>query len=330
MSGNFRDFVFNNKKRILIVAIVAVLIIIGVSIFFIIRDRIYSVTLNIVVSPSIAKVKVGDDEYEALGTHKIKTGEYDVEIYADGFVTKTGRLVAVEDETVEISVVLQPTEDNSDWYDEHPWDATAAGDIRSDEMMQEYQNLQDEWPILKYVPHYNYDYTITYEEDCEENGGEICLVVDAGFGFSRFALQYLQLTGLDLSSYYVKGVENPFIKKTIDVPDGLAFENKTTNSMISDDELTAVDNMVKEYISDAFNRDGYGARILQTKKYDDRFFGVTIAVSEGNNGIVYDIYRMIIGHIDGEWMLLTDADVILSKNNNPGIPSKLLRLFNSF
>lgn len=330
MSGNFRDFVFNNKKRILIVAIVAVLIIIGVSIFFIIRDRIYSVTLNIVVSPSIAKVKVGDDEYEALGTHKIKAGEYDVEIYADGFVTKTGKLVAVEDETVEISVVLQPTEENSDWYDEHPWDATAAGDIRSDEIMQEYKDLQGEWPILKYVPHYNYDYTISYEDDCEENGGGICLIIDADFGFYRFALQYLQLTGVDLSPYYVKGVNNPFMAMDIVVPDDLVFEKEESGATINNDELNAIDSLVNGYINNTFNKTGYSARILQTKKYDSEFFGVTIAVYEGNGGTVYDLYRMVVGNIDGGWMVLTNADITLSKYNNPKIPSKLLKLFNSF
>ena len=327
---DLREFVYKNKKKLIIVGLLILLTIIGISVYFIIMNRLYSVTLNTVISPSIAKVMVGDNEYGALGTYKIRPGEYDVEVYADGFITKTGKLVAVEYETVEISLALEPTAENSNWYDKHPWDATAAGDIRSDTNMQEYYDLQKKNEILNYVPYYNFNYTIGYEDGCNENGGGICLTVDADFGFRRYATEYLQLTGQDLSWYYVKGYESPFRRLELSVPDGLEFNGSASGLVVSSDELSAVNTAANRYIDSAFDTDGYTARILQTKKYGDQYFGVTIAVYEGDGSLVYDIYRMIVGLVDGEYVALTNADVILSRYQNPQLPGELLRVFNSF
>ena len=324
-----RNFMIKHRKKIIVVVILIVILIVVIAIVkFIINANL--TTVNITVAPSIAKVKIGDKEYDAVGKYDIWAGEYDVEILSDGFVTKTGRLVLVAGETVNISTYLEPNEDNSDWYSDHPEDALIVGDVSSYNDALNYYEMQKDYKILEYVPYYNFNYAIGYENDCDENGGGICLTVDADFGFRRYATEYLQLTGQDLSWYYVKGYESPFRRLELSVPDGLEFSGSASGLVVSSDELSAVNAAANRYIDSAFDTDGYTARILQTKKYGDQYFGVTIAVYEGDGSLVYDIYRMIVGLVDGEYVALTNADVILSRYQNPQLPGELLKVFDSF
>jgi len=206
-----QDFVYQNRKKIIVAGVVALVLIIGISIYFIVWNMLNSVTVNITVTPSIAKVMIGEREFGTLGDYKIMPGEYEVVVSAEGFVTKTGKLVAVADETVNVSMYLEPTEENKDWYLNHPEDALIMGDIKSDYTARDLAKLREEKPILKQLPiEINY-YTANYAKRVhyvisyvlvENNTDFIITVTDYTGGNYEDALAKLVARGVDLDEYH--------------------------------------------------------------------------------------------------------------------------------
>ena len=325
------DFIYKHKKKIAIGLVVAFLVVIVVSIYNVIENNTRTATVEITVSPLIAKIKIDGEEYDATETAKIRPGIYNVEIYADGFVTKNIEIEALKDEVVEISLYLDPTEENKDWYKEHVWDGTARGDIMSDNAIRDFYTLQKKYPILNYVPYNTFTYAIKYENDCADNNGGICLVIDADFGYRRYAVQYLQTTGQNLADYYVKvkGYSLPFRQIKVEAPDNLEFDGVASGATMEAANVDSIVGVVNDYVEESFNLDGYVAKVGQIKNYDNRFFGVTLMVYDGGGSTVYDDYRMIVGAFDDGYRVLTNADIILSKAKNPSIPVELLRLVNN-
>ncbi|MBR2796049.1 hypothetical protein IKE13_03300 [Candidatus Saccharibacteria bacterium] len=323
------DFIFKHRKKIIALGVVALIAIVAVSVFFIVRDRLYSVTINITVAPTIAKVKIGDDEYGAVGEHKIRPGEYEIEVYAEGFISKTGKLTAVADETINFSTYLKPTEDNLDWYNNHPWDATVLGDIKNDDEIQKYYSLRQTEPILNYVPYSTYTYSINYEYDCAENGGGICLVLDGDMGLRNVMVRYLQRSNEDLSRYKVrmKNYEKPFSDAELSVPEGLDYDGNSEMDLST--EVAAVRELANSFAERQLSIGGYEINVAQIKAYGN-YCGVKVDLSPvGGDGKVFDTYRMLIGKIDGSWMVISNLDWILSRFDNPKLPAELLRDVNT-
>ena len=317
------------KKQLIIVAVAMIALVLIVSAFFIIRSRIYSATLNVVVSPSIARIKVGDKEYDLTGEIKLKPGEYEMEVYADGFISKKGKLTAVEDETFDLALYLEPTAENDDWYETHPWDATVRGDIANNAEIKKYYDLKNVEPILEYVPYNTFKYSISYEEDCAENGGEVCLVVKGDMGMRDVAVQYLQSTGEDLSRYKIKmnDYAEPFKDAQVSVPDGLDFSDDTS-SVLSKDEVGDMTLIANNFIKSSLASGKYRAEILQIKRYGD-YCGLKVKVySITGDEKNYDTYRMIVGKVNNKWTALTNLDWVLSAFDNPKLPRELLKEVN--
>jgi hypothetical protein len=240
--------------------------------------------------------------------------------------------VALADEPTEISLYLDPTEENSDWYSKNVTDGTARGDIISDNLLQDFRDLQKKYSILNYVPYNTFTYTINYENGCAENNNGLCLVIDADFGYRRYAVQYLQSKQQDLSDFYVK-IKNhklPFKQIELSVPENLSFEGEISGVNMSSADASEVARVANNYIKQSFDLNGYTAKVGQIKKYDDVFFGVILMVYSGSESAEYDIYRMIVGLVDGEYRVITNADIVLSKYKNPLVPEELLRLVDSF
>ncbi len=324
------SFIYRHRKKIAVGVGLAILVILVVGIYNAVERSLSTATINITVSPLIAKVKIDGREYDATNMIKIRPGTYEAEVYADGFITKKIELVAVGDEVTDLSLYLDPTEENSDWYDEHVWDSTAKGDIISDNAIREFYALQEEYPILNYVPYNTFTYIIGYENECEENGGGLCLIIDADFGYRRYAIQYLQETGQDLSDYYAKGknYKSPFQQIEFSVPDELSFSGVVSGTIMEPGRANEIVSVVDKYIKQSFSSEKY-VEIGQIKNYDNKFFGVTLMVYDGADGVVYDIYRMVVGMFDNRCLILTNADMILSWRMNPRVPREVLRLVNS-
>ena len=326
------DSIYKHKKKIIIGLVVGFLMIIAISIYGIIENSPGIATVEITVSPLTAKIKIDGKEYDATETAKIKPGTYSVEISADGFVTKNIEIEAQKDKIIELSLYLDPTEENKDWYKDNVWDGTARGDIISDNDINEFYALQEKYPILNYVPYNTFTYAISYEKNCADNDGGICLVIDADYGFRRYAVQYLQSTNQDLANYYakVKGYNLPFQQIEIEVTGGFNFSGAESGAVLDEVTVDGIRGAVDGYVNEAFGVEGYGVEIGQVKKYNDKFYGVILRVYSNDGNAMYDEYRMIIGKTGDEYRALTNADIILSKYKNPLIPEELLRLVNNF
>lgn len=207
------DYIYNHRKPIGIVLGALILILVGVGVFKLIWNSIYSAEVNIIVTPSIAEVKIGDGIYKANGEYRLIPGEYDVEISAEGFKTKNGRLVAVGGETVKLAVFLEPDEDNSDWYDTHQEDNLILGEIKNSETIESLQKLGKQYPILDILP-YNVEYftdnysrkvkySITYQIEDNENG--FVIIVDDYMGGAReLAYRWLESNGVDTDDVIIE------------------------------------------------------------------------------------------------------------------------------
>ena len=318
---------FFGRNRFLIIAAMAFIFIV-IVIFVLAQKTSPKATLSVTVAPSIATVKVGEWEYASVGTYEITPGEYDVEIFAEGFLTKYGHLVAVADETVSVTLYLEPTAENSRWYDDHPEEGLILGDIKSQMALMKREELKTVYPILNYVPYIKYTYGIEYETECQENGNGVCLIIDAKQGLRDTAIRYLQGTGEKLSDYVVK-VKNyaiPFNEIVIEVPKDLQYDAGVENDSLTN-ELNYVLTMVRKYLDENMMETGYTSEVLQVKRYGE-YCGVKVKVYMGDEQDNYDTLRMLVGKVNGVWTILAAPDWILSQYRNPDIPVGLLDAVN--
>lgn len=205
------DFLAKYKKTV-IGGILALVLIIGVSVYFIVDDMAKTAKVKIVVSPSIATVKIDGKAYGTYGEFKVRPGEYTVEISAEGFEPKNGKLKAVENETVEIKTYLEIEEGNN-YYAEHPEDAVVLGDIKAAETLEKVEELKGEYPILEKLPleidYYTNDYakrvkyTITYELN-EDKDGFTIMIIDYTGGNYADAIAKLTARGADSEKYAIE------------------------------------------------------------------------------------------------------------------------------
>lgn len=206
------DILYKHKKKIIVGGVLAVLAIVGVSVYNLIWNSIYSAKINIVVAPSIAKVVIDGSEYKTTGTYRVKPGEYEVEISADGFVSKKVNVVAVKGESVDLYEYLEPTEENANWYGEHEEDAGIMSAIliaRADEASRK---LAEENPILNRLPveveYYtsNYSSYVKYDlryEISSEN--KITIIIDDySGGNKKLAMEKLESFEYSLDKYKIK------------------------------------------------------------------------------------------------------------------------------
>lgn len=198
------------RKKWLIWGSVSVLILVlAVSLGFLIHDRIYSATLNIMVAPYMASVKVGDMKFSASEEVKMMPGEYSIEVSAPGFATKTGKLVLKADESSSLNLYLDSNSDTTvHWYEENAGDALIVGEIQSQESQRMINALFEKDPALKELPltveYYSNDYSkytkyiLSYELDNSERGFVIIMKDYTGEGTDA-AFNKLREMGMDLT-----------------------------------------------------------------------------------------------------------------------------------
>ena len=204
----------------------SLIVILAVSLGFLIYGRIYSATLLVNVAPYTATVKVGESVYEVSGEYKMMPGEYAVEVSAEGFETKTGKITLNADETSDLFLYLEPnTEETVNWYETHAEDALIVGEIQNLETLKAVNALLEKEPVLKDLPvtveYYSDDYseytkfTISYVLDDSDRGfylvmkdytgagiiGAMAKLKEMGMDLVGLELQYEDLTGDSLSGH---------------------------------------------------------------------------------------------------------------------------------
>ena len=171
------------KNRLWLIwgSVSTLVIILAVSLGFLIYGRIYSATISVMVAPSIAKVRVGEMILSSSGETKMQPGEYEVEVWADGFSTKTGRITLIGDRTINLDLYLSSnSEETADWYETHTGDAMVMGEIKNRETLKKVDELLKKEPVLAKLPltveYYANDYSkytkyiLSYVLDNSERG----------------------------------------------------------------------------------------------------------------------------------------------------------------
>lgn len=207
------DFLVRHKKAVIASGVLALILIIAISVYFIIDDMAKTAKVSIIVAPSIAKVKIGDNNYEAYSEIRLRPGDYVVEISAEGFKAKTGELKAAENETTDIRVYLEPEEGNENYYAENPMEATILGDLKAAETMKQIEKLAGENPILNSLPieidYYTKDYakrvkyTITYALN-DDNTSFTIIIMDYTGGNYEDALSKIKARGFEPKNYMIE------------------------------------------------------------------------------------------------------------------------------
>ena len=213
MKNSDNVFIYKHKKLLIATTVIVFVLVVSVSAFFIIWNSLHSAVVSVTVAPSIAKVFIGDTTYDSVGTYKVIPGEYDVLVEADGFLPKTGKLVAVANETVNILLYLEPTEDNNSWYSEHPVDALIVGEAKNNQLNENLEQLMEDAPILRQLP-INIDYftknyakrikyTISYVLVDSISGFKITITDETGGNYED-ALEKLRARGVNPEEYEIE------------------------------------------------------------------------------------------------------------------------------
>ena len=216
------------KNRILLIggSLAALILILAISLGFLIHGRIFSATLSIMVAPSTAIVKVGDNVYGVSGEYKMVPGEYTVEVSAEGFSSKTGKITLKADETANLNLYLASnSEATADWYDTHAEDALIVGEIQNAETLRKVDDLLEREPALKKLPltveYYSDDfseytkYVLSYGLDDSDRGfylimkdytgvgmiGAISKMTEMGMNTVGVELRYENLAGDSLNGH---------------------------------------------------------------------------------------------------------------------------------
>lgn len=205
------DFLAKHKKATIIGGAAIVIVIIAISAYFIIDNLTKTATVKVIVTPSIATVKIGEEKLATYGEFRIRPGEYAVEVSADGFVTKRMEIEAVAGETAEVKLYLEAEEGNN-YYSENTKDATILGDLKAAETQQKVDELKKEYPILEKLPieidYYTKDYskrikyTISYQLK-DGNDDFIIVISDYTGGNYTAAIEKLAVRGFEVDNYEI-------------------------------------------------------------------------------------------------------------------------------
>ena len=204
------------KNRIWLIggAVAILVIILAISLGFLIHGRIYSARVSIMVVPSIAKVKIGDVEFGSFGSYDMKPGEYTVEIMAEGFASKTGKITLSGDKTTDLNMYLvSNSEATADWYNNHTEDALIMGEIKNAEALDNVSELLKKEPVLSKLPltveYYsdNYStytkYVISYKYDDSDRGFYLIMKDYTEAGLDA-AVRKLTEMGMDMTGLRIE------------------------------------------------------------------------------------------------------------------------------
>lgn len=331
-------------KRFLIGAgVLFVLLIVGISVGFMIRNSIYSASIYVIAAPYDAQILMNNKIVKSGEKNMAEPGEYNIVISRTGFETEIKTVVLENGSSEKVIVALRPNEPSTmDWYETHPEDAAIADGVVGQKFIDEAAEMAEKYTIVENLPVYEYNYNVGYG-DCRNNGGpEFCVVIKAGFGFRDVAIGYLQNTGKDLADYYVEVLDykTPFNATNLNVPEGLEFGDDAddeTDTKVIENEFTSILAVANSRISN-LNDSSYVAKVSQLIGFGGgKYCGVKIAVyqragfDEGDQeGLMHDTYRMIMAKVDGRWRIVSEPEFLLNYERNPKLPKELIKSMNEF
>lgn len=112
----------DQRQRVKFGAIGIVLMFVALVIWIIIlyiQNLGRSATLDLLVAPSFAQVKINDQTYANKVSSSFEPGDYTVEISAEGFQTKQETISLRQGETTQLYTYLIPEDGDMSWYANH-------------------------------------------------------------------------------------------------------------------------------------------------------------------------------------------------------------------
>lgn len=198
----------NTKRTIIIAVAVFVAIAIIFSVYWVVIESPKTATIDVVVAPVSADVKVGNVRFNN-GKHRIEPGTYDVEITKEGFGGYTGSITVEAGGTEKLYVCLQKDENNTDYYSSHQEDADACWQVEE----YNFEKLEGEKykdPIFQVSPFHSYSrgfYIDPYLDDDDKVHIKITLVTcipARAEGLKQIALEWLSEKEIDINKYVVE------------------------------------------------------------------------------------------------------------------------------
>lgn len=213
---------FQNEKsrKWLFGVIVAVITILAFSLVMIIIDSRKSATLDILVAPSSATIKINDQKYEN-GTYRFEPTTLSYEISKEGFSTKSGTLELKDGETVKLYMYLIPENGSLDWYLKHEDDQMILNSIGDAEAHRDSTAYLLANPVIQALPiiYANYDENWDYTEFRVDGGTfenctkDFCLkITDTTGGNYENAVKKIREAGFDPQNYEIIYEYKPIVE----------------------------------------------------------------------------------------------------------------------
>ena len=150
-----------NKKRnhLLNMIIFFLLVSLFILIYFLITwitnyDK--TATLDYYLAPATATVTLNQENLKPDGKIKLKPGTYNVTIKKQGFNNFSTTLELKPNQTTYLYKALEPDSTNSNYYQNHPDEASRAQHIADSEADLERKKYTDSDPIFKVTPYSSY------------------------------------------------------------------------------------------------------------------------------------------------------------------------------
>lgn len=135
------DFL-RTHKIVFGVIVFDLLLIIGLLVAVLIKmTKTAIISVNLV--PNTAVAEVGGGSYQT-GNYRIRPGNYNVKVKADGFITKEFEINPEDNATTKMSVFLVPAEDNLNYYAQNMVNYESMGMMKDEEAQRYYKILSIE------------------------------------------------------------------------------------------------------------------------------------------------------------------------------------------
>lgn len=193
---------------IFIVAALLGILIYSVTVMIINRDK--TATIEILVAPTDAEVRIDGKIFPTKATVKIEPGTYAVQIKKENFIDFNGTITAKADETAYIYEFLNEENESGTFYKDNEKEAARAQEIsdkKSDIFHENYTGTDNVWNITPYD-----NYPAGYKIYAEKNGNEKVVInvylytcdnsrVDK---LKEKAREYLEENKINLEKYQIK------------------------------------------------------------------------------------------------------------------------------
>jgi hypothetical protein len=158
------------EYKYLAIAILMVLVsLMGYFIYCAISQSKNNATIDVLIAPSGSKVKLNGHGIR-VGKIKVKSGEYTINAYKNGFTDGEVKVSVKVGETRFAGLILEPNDPSTkSWYDNHPEDASLADGIVGQRLGQDSADAVAENPLISKLPflgpslEYRIDYGISAE-----------------------------------------------------------------------------------------------------------------------------------------------------------------------